>query len=131
LVAGAAAAACLAAGLSPVAGFLAVGVAVLLTGSLRRRSDVPAPAAAAPVSAGRLERQFLENLPAALLIIGAGGRVSYANTAAQSLLPRRREGEHFAHLIRAPAFVEAVGAALADGEERSLRFTTFQGAERS
>src|SRR5690554_4709663 len=96
LVAGAAAAACLAADLSPVAGFLVVGVAVLLAGF--RRAEMPAPAVTAPALAGRLERQFLENLPAALLIIGAGGRVSYANAAAQSLLPHLREGEHFAHL---------------------------------
>lgn len=130
LVAATAAAFCMAAGLSPVAGFLIVGAAAIAVGPLRRRAELPAPAVTAPALAGRLERQFLENLPAALLIIGAGGRVSYANAAAQSLLPHLREGEHFAHLIRAPAFVEAVGATLADGEERSLRFTAFHGAER-
>ena len=37
---------------------------------------------------------------------------------------------HFASVIRAPAFVEAVAATLADGEERRVRFTAHQGRER-
>ncbi len=40
------------------------------------------------------------------------------------------QGAHFAHLIRAPDFVEAVGATLADGEERRVRFTAHPGRER-
>jgi len=130
-------------GLSPVAGFFAVGLAVLLAAMVRpvRQAEsaaadhaaAPMPAlseAVAPALAPGLARQFLEKLPAPLLIIAGNGRVVYANPAAEAALPHLRHGGHFAHLIRAPAFVEAVGATLADGEERGFRFTDFQGAER-
>ena len=40
-------------------------------------------------------------------------------------------GAHFAHLIRAPAFVEAVTATLADGEERRVRFRPTRGGSGS
>ena len=132
LLAGLAAAGSLAAGLSPVAGFLAAAGAVLLGAAWgsRRKVELAPPAGTPAPPAPGLARQFLENLPAPLVIIAAGGRIAYANAAAQVLLPHVRAGEHFAHLIRAPAFVEAVGATLADGEARSLRFTAFQGAER-
>jgi two-component system phosphate regulon sensor histidine kinase PhoR len=56
--------------------------------------------------------------------------VSYANPAAYRALPRLQAGAHFANLIRAPAFVEAVGATLADGFERSLGFVAHHGRER-
>ncbi len=132
LCAGAVAAACLWAGLAPVAGFFAVAITVLLAASVRdRRAAAPqAVGASLPAPSQSPARQLLENLPAPLLIIAANGRLAYANAAAEAVLPQLREGEHFAHLIRAPAFVEAVSATLADGEERSLRFTAFQDAER-
>ena len=58
------------------------------------------------------------------------GGSSYANPAAREALPRLQAGVHFSHLIRAPAFVEAVGATLADGAERTVRFAAAQGRER-
>jgi two-component system phosphate regulon sensor histidine kinase PhoR len=73
---------------------------------------------------------LLETLPAPLIVIARTGRVIYANPAAHRTLPRLQPGVHFANLIRAPAFVEAVGATLADGGERSLQFVTHQGRER-
>nr|MBA3325642.1 PAS domain-containing protein [Paracoccaceae bacterium] len=72
----------------------------------------------------------IETLPSPLLIIARTGRVSYANPAAYRALPRLQPGVHFANLIRAPAFVEAVGATLADRDERRFAFTTHQGRER-
>ncbi len=140
LVAGAAAAVALGAGLTPAAGLAGVGLATLVTGLvagawLARRAEAadladpeaepdPAPSPAA------LARQLLEKLPVPVLVIAANGRVEHANPAARGALPHVREGDHFAHVIRAPAFVEAVGATLADGEERGFRFTDFYGAER-
>jgi len=75
-------------------------------------------------------RALIEKLPTPLLVVSRTGRVAYANPAAQEAMPRLQPGGHFAHLIRAPAFVEAVTATLADGEERQVRFSTHQGRER-
>lgn len=75
-------------------------------------------------------RALIEKLPAPLMLVSRTGRVAYANPAAHSALPRLQPGVHFANLIRAPAFVEAVGATLTDGDERSFQFTTHQGRER-
>jgi two-component system phosphate regulon sensor histidine kinase PhoR len=75
-------------------------------------------------------RALIEKLPTPLLVVSRSGRVSYANPAAQEALPRLEPGAHFAHLIRAPVFVEAVTATLADGEERRVRFASHQGRER-
>ena len=75
-------------------------------------------------------RALIEKLPTPLLVVSRTGRVAYANPAAHAALPRVEPGAHFAHLIRTPAFVEAVTATLADGEERRVRFATHQGQER-
>jgi hypothetical protein len=75
-------------------------------------------------------RALIETLPTPLLVVSRNGKVGYANQAAQAALPRLQAGAHFAHLIRAPAFVEAVGATLADGAERRVRFAAELGRER-
>lgn len=80
-----------------------------------------------PVASGRL---LVEKLPVPLLILSRTGRLTYANLAAQLLLPRLVIGQHFAHIIRAPAFVEAISATLADGCDRSFEFTSYEGNER-
>ncbi|WP_111431190.1 ATP-binding protein [Rhodobacteraceae bacterium DSL-40] len=74
--------------------------------------------------------QLIEKLPVPLLLISQRGRLGYANLAAQGMLPRLTPGQHFAHIIRAPAFVEAVSATLRDGLERSFEFTSYEGNER-
>lgn len=128
----------------PSAPLVAFGVGVL--GSLlaatafwpqRERAAPPAePALPALAAAERIatlapsSRPLLETLPAPLLVIARTGRVLYANPAAHRTLPRLQAGAHFANLIRAPAFVEAVTATLADSGERSLQFATHQGRER-
>ncbi|WP_181164470.1 sensor histidine kinase [Amaricoccus solimangrovi] len=75
-------------------------------------------------------QDLVERLPTPLLIIAQGGRISFANSAARAALPRIRSGEHFAGVIRAPAFVEAVNATFADGGERTIEFTTLRDQER-
>jgi two-component system phosphate regulon sensor histidine kinase PhoR len=75
-------------------------------------------------------RALIEKLPTPLFLVTPTGRVSYANTAALEELPKLQTGSHFSHLIRAPAFVEALSATLADGEERQVRFSATQGRER-
>lgn len=75
-------------------------------------------------------RALVEKLPTPLLIVSPTGRVVFANSAAREALPRLEIGAHFASLIRAPAFVEAVGATLSDGAPRGVEFTTHHDRER-
>ncbi len=142
LVLGVAAAMALAAAspLSPLLIFAGGGLGALMVAlALRRPAAPPIPQAAMPevprdadaTGAQGSSRGLLEKLPSPLLIIAQSGRVVYANPAAHAALPRLQPGVHFANLIRAPAFVEAVGATLADRDERRFEFTTHQGRERS
>ncbi len=123
----------------PLLAFLA-GVLVTLVAALVRRDEAGAAAVrgespeqaeieATPVPSA-FGRALIERLPTPLLVIARNGRVGYANPAAHAALPRLQPGAHFAHLIRAPAFIEAVGATLADGTERRVEFAASQGRER-
>ncbi len=93
---------------------------------------VPAPAAATAPGAmpTAFGRALIEKLPTPLLVVTRTGRIPYANPAARAAMPHLQPGAHFASVIRAPAFVEAMGATLADGAERWVRFATHQGRER-
>ncbi|MEM8571108.1 MAG: ATP-binding protein [Pseudomonadota bacterium] len=73
---------------------------------------------------------LIEKLPVPLLIITQRGRLSYANLAAETTLQMISKGQHFAHIIRAPAFIEAVTATLEDGLERSFEFQAYEGGDR-
>lgn len=72
-----------------------------------------------PVGFGRA---LIEKLPSPLVVIEERGRISYANPAATSLLPRLQAGDHFANPLRAPRFIEAVTAIFQDGVERDVQF---------
>ena len=71
-------------------------------------------------------RALLEQLPLPLLVISDRGRVVYGNRAAKEILPRLVIGEHFASLFRAPAFVDAVNAAINEGVSSRVTFTSGQ-----
>ncbi len=124
----------------PLVAFVAGGLGALLVAVALAPRPRPPPAAEPPplprgdaverVRSSSSARALIETLPSPLLIIARTGRVAYANPAAQRALPRLQPGVHFANLIRAPAFVEAVGATLADGDERSVQFAAHQGRER-
>ena len=144
LAAGALMAGTAAAPLPPLVAF-AVGAALVLGLGrlLRRREPVvfATPAARPPAEPPASERDaegissdfaqaLVERLPTPLIIIAEGGRVRFANSAARAILPRIRVGEHFAGVIRAPAFVEAVNATFADGQERTIEYTTLRDQER-
>jgi two-component system phosphate regulon sensor histidine kinase PhoR len=126
--------------LPPLAAFAAGALLVLLAAAVAlprpdepRRPPEPAPVPRGDPLGGMPQgfgRALIEKLPTPLLVISQTGRLVYANPAAHQALPRLEPNAHFASLIRAPAFVEAVGAALADGEERTFQFTTHQAQER-
>jgi len=68
-------------------------------------------------------RALIEQLPTALVLVDRRGKIAYANKPARVLVPRLAPGGHFANLLRAPNFVEAVSEALSDGQEREVAFT--------
>jgi two-component system phosphate regulon sensor histidine kinase PhoR len=75
-------------------------------------------------------RALIEKLPTPLLILSRTGRVVYANPAAHEALPTLQQDAHYANVLRAPAFVEAVAATLVDGGDRRVSFTAHPGRER-
>lgn len=141
MVAGAVAGLAAAAGLPALVVFVAVAALTLvILGAAGPPASEPAPEESALVDAGLTPEEggmpsafgqaLIEKLPTPLLVVSRTGRVSYANPAAHEALPRLQPGAHYAHLIRAPAFVDAVSATLADGAERRARFAAHQGRER-
>ncbi|WP_118135986.1 cell wall metabolism sensor histidine kinase WalK [Oceanicella sp. SM1341] len=74
-------------------------------------------------------RELMELLPQPLFLIEQGGRIGYANLAARDMFPRLSQARHFANLLRAPAFVEAVNAAFEADEVQEAEFVLYQGGE--
>ncbi|MFT3972836.1 MAG: ATP-binding protein [Amaricoccus sp.] len=121
--------------LSALAIGAAASAAVLAAITTREPAEAPLPLppleandpAPMPPGAGQV---LLARLPTPILLVARSGRVYYANPAAHQALPRLETGSHFAHLIRAPAFVEALSATLSDGDERAVSFTLHDKSER-
>ncbi len=140
LAAGALAAAVAAWRVAPAVAFVIAFAAVAAAGLVLRRRAERARRAAPPPEAPRAKPvqppqigfgpALMETLPAPVLIIARTGRVTFANSAAHAAFSRIEPGAHFASLIRAPAFVEAIGRTLAEGRPQDFEFTTHQGRER-
>lgn len=92
-------------------------------------SSPQSDAAATPLQMGP-GRTLLHRMPAPLLVISEEERFTYANPAAEKILPAVRPGAHFATVIRAPAFVEAIEEILRDHEDISFTFSQVRGRER-
>ena len=75
-------------------------------------------------------RAMLEQMPLPLLVISRRGRVVYGNRAATEILPTLKAGDHFASLLRVPVFVDAVNAAVTEGKNSKISFTTALPHER-
>ncbi len=106
-----------------------VVVYALIVEALRDPVEEIEPVEDAPLPPG-FGRALLEQMPLALMVISPKGRVVYGNQAAYKLLPSLKIGEHFVNFFRAPDFVDAVNAAINDGESSSVSFTTTHGRER-
>lgn len=109
--------------------FVIIVVFALILEALRDPIEDAEPVEDAPLPPG-FGRVLLEQMPLSLMVISEKGRVVYANQAAYNLLPSLKIGEHFVNLFRAPNFVDAVNAAINDGESSSVSFTTTYGTER-
>ncbi|MEM9429287.1 MAG: ATP-binding protein [Pseudomonadota bacterium] len=75
-------------------------------------------------------RALLYQLPAPLLVIAETERITYANPAAQAVLPRVSPGAHYSDMIRAPAFVEAIERILTDRQDVACTFSLMMERER-
>lgn len=104
-------------------------VFALILEALRDPIENAEPAEDTPLPPG-FGRVLLEQMPLALMVISPKGRVVYGNQAAYKLLPNLTVGSHFVNLFRAPDFVDAVNAAINDGESSNVSFTTTHGRER-
>lgn len=84
-------------------------------------TEVLEPAKPMPTGFGRA---MLEQMPLALLVISRRGRVVYGNRAAKEILPKFKAGDHFATLLQVPIFVDAVNAAVTEGKDSRISFST-------
>lgn len=89
--------------------------------------EVLEPAKPMPTGFGRA---MLEQMPLALLVISRRGRVVYGNRAAKEILPKFKAGDHFATLLQVPVFVDAVNAAVIEGKNSKISFSTALPHER-
>jgi two-component system phosphate regulon sensor histidine kinase PhoR len=120
--------------LAPALGAVAFGFAL----AWHRRGPEGTPAGVAgpqaPADTGRmasaLDSHLVGRMPVALMLIAASGRIAYCNPAAGRLFPGIEAGQHYSAAIRAPGFVEAFGAIVSDGLQRTVAFTASHGRER-
>lgn len=81
-------------------------------------------------SAKRAER-VIENLPSALILLDQNRVVLKANKAARLLADHDMEGEDIAQSIRHPMLLDAIDAALQDGESNAVDITLPVPVERT
>ncbi len=85
------------------------------------------PPGALPAGFGRA---LLDQMPLALVVISPVGRITYGNKAAKERFPHVKKGDHFATLLRTPAFVDAVNEVIANGGSRKVAFSSGQETKR-
>ncbi len=110
--------------------FFIVIIFALIRVALHDPVDEPAselvaqhPPGALPAGFGRA---LLDQMPLALVVISPVGRITYGNKAAKRQFPHAKKGDHFATLLRTPAFVDAVNDVIANGGKRKVAFSAGQ-----
>ncbi len=114
---------------------IAVGLAVL-AGILTARAR-PAGGAASRASADTaranltpLAREVFEHMPDPLMLLDAGGRVVFANSAMRTVVGVGAEDKHISAVLRTPSVLEAIERTSSTGEDSSVEFTVPVPVER-
>ena len=107
-------------------------VAALLTARVRPNPDT---AVGTTGEAGRtglppLAREVFEHLPDPLMLLDAGGRVMFANSAMRTVVGVGAENKHVSSILRTPAVLEAIAETSTTGEPTSVEFTVPVPVER-
>jgi two-component system, OmpR family, phosphate regulon sensor histidine kinase PhoR len=106
-----------------VAGFAAVTVVAIL--ALRDNGDIQRliqPVAVAQRTGDPL-RAVVAGLPDPVIALDCEGRVLAFNEHAHALAPALRQGEPVSLALRMPELIEAIGRALARGEDQRVQFS--------
>lgn len=117
---------------SPWSAFLMLGAAgcgVWAVRELRRYQIAPR---GGPSASGRLEdlAQLLEALPDPALLVDQSSRVIGSNNAALQRMQFRAQGQFLTAILRHPDVLEAVQAAVRQGETRSIEYESGAQLER-
>jgi two-component system phosphate regulon sensor histidine kinase PhoR len=75
-------------------------------------------------------RALLGRMPVPFLVINDRRMVTYANPAAEALLPRLQLGQHLTSQLRAPQVLEVIEEVAKTQQERATFFTLKSGAEQ-
>jgi len=84
----------------------------------------------APAGLSLLARQLLERLPLPVMLLDSQARVLLANAGMQTALGAGLEGKPLTAVLRHPAVLDAVGAALASGGHSDVSFSIAGLVER-
>jgi len=106
-----------------IAGFTVVAVVAIF--ALRDNGDIQRliqPVTVAQRSGDPL-RAVVAGLPDPVIALDSEGRVLALNEHARALAPALRQGEPVSLALRMPELIEAIGRALAQGEEQRVQFS--------
>ena len=106
-----------------IAGFTVVAVVAIF--ALRDNGDIQRliqPVTVAQRSGDPL-RAVVAGLPDPVIALDSEGRVLSLNEHARALAPALRQGEPVSLALRMPELIEAIGRALAQGEEQRVQFS--------
>jgi len=111
-------------------GFAVVATAALFTSRANDARDRSAPPLAVAEPAGDPLRTVVAGLPDPVIALDSDGRVLALNERARALAPALRQGEPASLALRMPQLIEAIGRALAGGEEQRVEYSERGPLER-
>jgi two-component system phosphate regulon sensor histidine kinase PhoR len=105
-----------------IAGFSVVAIAALLALRADEGSSGFTQPVAVAVRSGDPLRALVAGLPDPVIALDRDGRVLALNERARALAPALRQGEPVSLALRAPEVIEAIGRALARGEDQKVQY---------
>src|SRR5215472_18712795 len=104
-------------------GFAIVAAAVALALRSAQEGDRLARPATAVQTSDDLLRSLVAGLPDPVIALDRDGRVLALNERARTLAPALRQGEPVSLALRMPELIEAIGRAVARGEEQRVEYS--------